>query len=147
LMRLGTNTYMVHKYIYDTSSIERLQMLGFVLKEKLKIIPEYKTGYITLSSQELKHYNSTTGDTEGFVNWILAVEGIVFAALIIDRTEVRKISFRSVGHFAANQFATDHFQGGGHKNAAGGKSDLDLEATLEKFISLLPLYKDQLLEN
>jgi len=146
LMRLGVSTFMVHKYIYDTSSIERIKMLGFVLSQKLVILPEYRAGYITLSADELKLFHSATGDTEGFVNWILAVEGVVFAALIVDRTEVRKISFRSVGNFPANQFSTDHFQGGGHKNAAGGKSDLPLDQTLQKFLDLLPLYKDQLNE-
>jgi bifunctional oligoribonuclease and PAP phosphatase NrnA len=147
LIKLGVQTYAVHKHIYDTSSIERLKMLGFVLNEKLTIIPEYRTGYITLTAEELKEYHSTTGDTEGFVNWILAVEGVVFAALIVDRTELRKISFRSVGSFPANEFATDHFQGGGHKNAAGGKSELPLEDALQKFIGLLPQYKAQLNEN
>jgi bifunctional oligoribonuclease and PAP phosphatase NrnA len=75
------------------------------------------------------------------------MEGVVFAAVIIDRASAVKISFRSVGNFSVNDFARQHFDGGGHRNAAGGISYLPLDETVRKFISLLPQYKDQLLEN
>lgn len=145
LIRRGVKANQVHKLIYDTASLQRLRMLGYVLSEKLTILPEYHTGYITLSAEELVQFQAETGDTEGFVNWILSVEGIHFAALIVDRTLMRKMSFRSVGDFAASDFAAKHFNGGGHKNAAGGKSDEPLEKVLAKFLSLLPAYKDQII--
>ena len=41
-----------------------------------------------------------------------------------------KLSFRSTGDISVNEFARKYFSGGGHKNAAGGRSDKSLQATL-----------------
>jgi bifunctional oligoribonuclease and PAP phosphatase NrnA len=144
LLHIGVRTSDIHRLIYDSSSELRLRFLGYALKEKLVVLPEFRTAYIPITAEELKAYDSKTGDTEGLVNYALSIEGIVFAALIIDRTQAVKMSFRSVGDFSANEFARDNFNGGGHKNAAGGMSIDNLEATVAKFESLLPLYKDKL---
>ena len=144
LIDRGADTAKVAKLIYDNNSINRIKFLGFALNEKLKIMPEYHTAYFAISAEELKKFHSQTGDTEGLVNYALSIEGIRFAAVIIDRTEAIKMSFRSVGDFSVNEFARKHFQGGGHKNAAGGKSDESLEHTVEKFESLLKEYQQEL---
>ncbi len=144
LLNVGVKTSNIHRLIYDSSSELRLRFLGYVLKEKLVVLNEYNTAYIPITSEELKAYDSKTGDTEGLVNYALSIEGIVFAALIIDRSQAVKMSFRSVGDFSSNEFARDHFNGGGHKNAAGGMSMDSLEATIAKFESLLPQYKEKL---
>jgi len=81
------------------------------------------------------------------VNFALSIEGIVFAALLIDRGPAVKISFRSVGDFSVNEFSRKHFNGGGHHNAAGGISYDSLEATVAKFESLLPQYAEQLIHS
>jgi bifunctional oligoribonuclease and PAP phosphatase NrnA len=147
LIRLGVSSFRVHKYIYDTASLGRLKMLGYVLSEKMVILPEYKTGYITLNQDELSKFHAETGDTEGFVNWILSVDGINFAFLLVDRVVMRKMSFRSVGSFAVNEFAAEHFNGGGHHNAAGGKSDESLVICLDKFLTLLPAYQEKIIHS
>ena len=147
LLHIGVNTSNIHRLIYDSSSELRLRFLGYALKDKLVVHPEYKTAYIAITADELKAYDSKTGDTEGLVNFALSIEGIVFAAVIIDRSQAVKISFRSVGEFSVNDFARAHFNGGGHRNAAGGMSIDSLDATVEKFESLLPQYKDQLLSS
>ena len=144
LLHIGVQTSNIHRLIYDSSTELRLRFLGYVLKDKLVVLHEYNTAYIAITKEELKAYDSKTGDTEGLVNYALSIEGIVFAALIIDRTEAVKMSFRSVGDFSVNEFAREHFNGGGHKNAAGGMSMNSLEATVAKFERLLPLYKEQL---
>lgn len=144
LLQIGVETSKIHRLIYDSSSELRLRFLGYALKEKLVVLPEYRTAYFAITADELKAYDSKTGDTEGLVNYALSIEGIVFAALIIDRTQAVKMSFRSVGDFSVNDFAREHFNGGGHKNAAGGMSIDTLENTVNKFESLLPRYKDQL---
>lgn len=144
LIELGVATNKVQRLVYDNNTEVRLRFLGFALYEKLVVLREYKTAYFAISAEELKRFNSQTGDTEGLVNYGLSIEGIVMAAVIIDRTENIRMSFRSVGDFSVNEFARKNFDGGGHKNAAGGKSDLSLEETVKKFISLLPQYKDQL---
>ncbi|MBF9251799.1 bifunctional oligoribonuclease/PAP phosphatase NrnA [Pontibacter sp. 172403-2] len=144
LLHIGVQTSNIHRLIYDSSTELRLRFLGYALKDKLVVLHEYNTAYIAITKEELKAYDSKTGDTEGLVNYALSIEGIVFAALIIDRSEAVKMSFRSVGDFSVNEFAREHFNGGGHKNAAGGMSLDSLEATIDKFERLLPLYKDQL---
>lgn len=147
LLHIGVNTSNIHRLIYDSHTEMRLRFLGYVLKDKLTVLREYKTAFIAISAQELKEYDSKTGDTEGLVNFALSIEGVVFAAVMIDRNSAVKISFRSVGEFSVNDFARKHFEGGGHRNAAGGITYTSLEETVQKFKSLLPQYQEQLLQN
>jgi bifunctional oligoribonuclease and PAP phosphatase NrnA len=147
LVEHGANPYKVSKLIYDTNSIERLRLMGFVLSEKLQVVPEYRTAYIALSTDELKRFGSQTGDTEGLVNYGLSVKGVRLSALITDRKENIKLSLRSLGNFSVNDMARTHFEGGGHRNAAGGQTSLTLEQTVKKFLDILPLYKDQLIND
>lgn len=144
LLDAGINLSAVHRRIYDSHSEERLRFLGFVLKDKLTVLREYNTAYIAITADELKQYHSKTGDTEGLVNFALSIEGIVFAAILIDRVNAVKISFRSVGEFSVSEFSRRHFNGGGHHNAAGGISYEPLEPTVQRFLSLLPEYQSQL---
>jgi len=145
LIDKGANHSDIYNSIYDTNSYERLQLLGVALKN-LKVIPEYRTAYITLSQDELNAANFKKGDTEGFVNYGLSIKNIVFAAIFIEHKQegIIKISLRSEGEFSVNAFSSENFDGGGHTNAAGGKSDLSLIDTVEKFISILPRYKNNL---
>jgi bifunctional oligoribonuclease and PAP phosphatase NrnA len=145
LVAHGADPSGVSKLIYDTNTIERLRLMGFVLSEKLNVLPEYRTAYITLSTEELKKFGSQTGDTEGLVNYGLSIRGVRLSVLISDRRENIKLSFRSLGEFSVNELARKHFEGGGHKNAAGGQTSLSLDETLKKFLDLLPQYKNQLL--
>ncbi|RSK47309.1 DHH family phosphoesterase [Hymenobacter rigui] len=144
LLNAGINLSDVHRRIYDSHSEERLRFLGFVLKDKLTVLREYNTAYIAITADELRQYNSKTGDTEGLVNFALSIEGIVFAAILIDRNQAVKISFRSVGDFSVSEFSRRHFSGGGHHNAAGGISYDSLDSTVERFLGLLPDYQTQL---
>lgn len=146
LIEVGVNTTKVHNQIYDNNSEERLRFLGYVLSKKLKVLPEYRVAYITVTADELQQYHSQTGDTEGVVNYALSIEGIVLAAIMIDRSDSVKLSFRSIGNFSVNDFAKEYFNGGGHKNAAGGSSNLSLEETEQKFLSLIKQHKEQLLQ-
>ena len=141
LIEIGVDTNKIHRLIYDNNSEEKLKFLGFALYNKLVVLKEYHTAYFAITSEELAEFHSQTGDTEGIVNYALSLEGVVFAAILIDRGDMIKISFRSVGDFAVNELAKAHFEGGGHKNASGGRSDLSLEQTVEKLINLLPQYK------
>lgn len=145
LIKKGANNSEIHNNIYDTNSYDRLQLLGRALSN-LKVIPEYRTAYITLTQEELNTFNFKKGDTEGFVNYGLSLKGIVFAAIFIEshQDEIIKISLRSKGDFSVNELSRTHFNGGGHTNAAGGRSTLSLKDTVDKFISILPNYKQDL---
>lgn len=144
LVRLGADPSKVSKLIYDTNTLERLRLMGFVLSEKLKVLPEYRTAYMTLSADELKRLGSQTGDTEGLVNYGLSIKGIRLSVMIHERKDSVKLSLRSLGEFSVNEMARKHFEGGGHRNASGGSSSLSLDQTLQRFLSILPEYKEQL---
>jgi phosphoesterase RecJ-like protein len=115
-----------------------------VLSQKLVVLPDYNTAYMTLSQEELKIYGAQTGDTEGLVNYGLSIKNVKLSVLMYDRKEEIKLSFRSLGDFSVNEMARKHFEGGGHHNASGGSSKLTLENTLKKFLEILPEYKVQL---
>lgn len=144
LVELGANPHQIAKDVYDTNTIERLRLTGFVLSQKLNVLPEYATAYMTLSQDELKQFGAQTGDTEGLVNYGLSIKGVKLSVLMYDRKEEIKLSLRSLEDFSVNEMARKHFDGGGHRNASGGTSKLSLEQTLKKFLEILPEYKDQL---
>lgn len=145
LIDKGAENTEIHHRVFDTNTPARLKLLGVALNN-MKILAEFKTAYITLSQDELDAHNYQKGDTEGFVNYGLTLEGINFAVIFIENKEegIIKISFRSIGDFSVNEFARSHFSGGGHNNAAGGRSERSLQETALHFESLLEDYKNQL---
>jgi phosphoesterase RecJ-like protein len=145
LIDKGAENNKIHNNVYDANSYNRLLLLGKALSN-LQILPTYKTAYISLTTEEKNRFDFQKGDTEGIVNYALSLKGIIFAAIFIEDKEqhIIKMSFRSKGRFSVNQFSRNHFEGGGHDNAAGGKSDLSMAKTITKFTSLLPNYKQEL---
>ena len=138
LIDLGVENTAIPNLLFDNSSYHRLQLLGKAL-QNLKVIPEHKTSYTTLTQAELNSFNYVKGDTEGIVNYGLSIKGIQFTAIFIENADenIIKISFRSQGDFDVNEFARSHFNGGGHRNAAGGKSEVSMEDTIKKFENLV----------
>ena len=138
LIDLGVENTEIPSLLFDNSGFGRLQILGQAL-QNMKVIMQHKTAYTTLSQDELNSFDYVKGDTEGIVNYGLSIKGIDFAAIFIENIEEKiiKISFRSQGTFDVNQFARDHFNGGGHQNAAGGKSEVSLQETIQKFEDLV----------
>lgn len=144
LLEKGIDKDQVHANVYHTFSSNRWRLIGHSLKEKMVIMPEHKTGYISLSKKELEQFDHQPGDTEGLVNYPLMVKDIVFCVLFIEKDDFVKVSLRSKGTFSVNEFARAHCNGGGHDNAAGGKINLPLDEAIQYFESLLPAYKEQL---
>ena len=145
LMDLGVHHSDIHSKVYDANRFERIKLLGVALNN-LTVLADLNTAYITLSQSELDQFGHQKGDTEGLVNYGLSVKGIKFAAIFIENKEecIIKISLRSKGDFDVNLLAREHFNGGGHKNAAGGKSTLPLNETMEKFEHLVRTLKTDL---
>lgn len=145
LIDKGAQNDRIHSNVYDANSYNRLLLLGQALSN-LQILPEYNTAFITLTDEEKKRFDFQKGDTEGVVNYALSLKGIIFAAIFIEDKEqnIIKISFRSKGTFSVNKFARNHFNGGGHDNASGGRSELSMEETITNFSSLLQNYKTEL---
>ena len=145
LIDKGAKNAQIHNNIFDTNSENKLQLLGTAL-QNLNVNKDLRTAYISLSQEELDKHNFQKGDTEGFVNYGLSLDGIIFAVIFIEKEneDLIKISFRSKGDFDVNKFARAHFEGGGHINAAGGKSNLSMNDTIVKFNKILPEYKEEL---
>lgn len=137
LIDLGADVNKVSRLIYDTNSLHRLKFLGHALAEKLKVDEAARVAYFIIGEEDFKDFRLKQGDTEGLVNYALSIKGIVVAAIIIQRENEIKLSFRSIGDFAVNKFAEEYFGGGGHKNASGGMSELSLEETEKKFKELI----------
>lgn len=144
LKEKGLQHGKVHEAIYDNFSESRLRFIGNVLLNRMEVFYEYNTALIAVPQADLLKYDLKTGDTEGLVNYPLSIEGIKLAAIIIDRGEERKCSFRSKGNFDVNTFARKYFNGGGHFNAAGGQSKEPLENVVEAFKKAMKENTDQL---
>ncbi len=144
LMDAGAENSLNHNRIYDDNTENRLRLLGFALSEKLIVLPEFHTAFFTLNDSEHERFHYQKGDTEGLVNYALTMRGIVFAAFFAERDGKVKCSFRSKGNFDVNLFARAGFNGGGHKNAAGGMLELSLEEVVKKFKSMLLEYNSKI---
>ena len=144
IIEKGAQPHTIHQKIYDTYSFNRLQLLGTAINN-LKKIDEIPVVYITLSQKELNQNNFKKGDTEGFVNYGLSLVGITLAVIMIENEteKIIKMSFRSKGSFDVNQFAKKYFNGGGHINAAGGVSYLNLDETAAQFRNAVMHEKSQ----
>lgn len=133
LKKKGLNHTSVHEYLYDNFLEDRVRFLGHVLLNRMEVFYEYNTALIAIPKGDLLRFNVKTGDTEGLVNFPLTIQGIKLAALVIDRDEERKWSFRSKGKVDVNTFARKYFNGGGHFNASGGRSPASLAETVQQF--------------
>jgi bifunctional oligoribonuclease and PAP phosphatase NrnA len=138
------NHSQVHENLFDNFMEGRFRFFGNTLLNRMEIFYEYNTALIAIPQRDLIKYNVKTGDTEGLVNFPLSIKGIKLAAVIIDRGDERKSSFRSKGGFDVNTFARKYFNGGGHFNAAGGKNTEPLEEVIKKFKEAIKENKESL---
>ena len=134
----------IHEELFDNFLESRFRFFGQVLLNRMEIFYEYNTALIAIPQSDLIKFNVKTGDTEGLVNFPLSIHGIKLAAIIIDRGDERKSSFRSKGGFDVNTFARKYFNGGGHFNAAGGKNTEPIEEVVRKFKAAIRENKEQL---
>ncbi len=131
----------IHRLVYDTFSESRMRLLGHSLGQRMTVLPDLQTAYIKLYKEDLKQYKYVTGDTEGIVNYPLSIKGIGISALFIEKRDIIKISFRSKGDHPVNELAKKEFNGGGHRNAAGGHfRNSNIDAVTEHFEKILPHY-------
>jgi phosphoesterase RecJ-like protein len=145
LMDIGIDIDKINNNVSDTQTISRMKLLSMALNS-LEASVEHRSAFMFLTREQQINEGSQKGDTEGFVNYGLGLNDFVFSVIFIEdqQNDFIKISFRSKGNFDVNQFARNHFNGGGHVNAAGGRSDLNLKETIQKFKELLEEYKQEL---
>lgn len=144
LIRTGMDVERVHRMVYDTYSESRMRLLGHCLGSNMKVLPEFATAFIWLTMEDLEKYDYQQGDTEGVVNYALSIQNVAVAALFTERGDRVRVSLRSKGEFSVNEFARAHFNGGGHRNAAGGDIFMNMPETLAWFESLLPSYSAEI---
>lgn len=141
LIEIGVKHYEVHENVYDTNTVDRLRLKGYACSEKLEILEKNKVAIISLTMDELNRFNYKKGDTEGLVNTALSVKGMRVAVLFTEGDGIIKISFRSKGKDnPINLLASDHFNGGGHANASGGRFDGEMEGAITLFKSVVEQY-------
>ncbi len=138
LKQKGLKHHLVHDHLFDNFLENRLRFIGHALLYRMEVIYEMNTVLMAIPKSDIHRFDISTGDTEGLVNFPLSIQGIKLAAIVIDRDEERKWSFRSKGEVDVNQFARQHFNGGGHRNAAGGRSTDSLDETVKHFYKVLP---------
>jgi phosphoesterase RecJ-like protein len=146
LIDLGVDGSKIHQEVYDTYSEDRLRLLGYALTEKMIVISELNTAYISLSQEELNKFNFKKGDTEGLVNYPLSINGIKMAVLLTEKEGGVNFSFRSKGDFYVNKIANQYFNGGGHIYAAGGRLDTTLEEAIKQLEKVIVEYKEELIK-
>jgi len=146
LIDLGAVNWRIHELVYNNSSENRIRFLGHCLVNRLKIYNDFNTAIIAVNHQDLEDYDVITGDTEGIVNYALSISNVRLAAFIVERRDKVKLSLRSKGEFPANDICKKYFNGGGHRNAAGGTSTDSLEQVIDQFKLILPKYKNLLVQ-
>lgn len=144
MLRSGIDKDTIYRNIFNSSTEDRMRLMGYVLANKMQVIPQHKAAFFTLSKEELNQFNYKIGDTEGFVNLPLSIDGIVLSAFFMEKDNLIKMSFRSRGNFDVNTLARNHFNGGGHLNAAGGRLECTMQQAVEKLHEVIQLYAEQL---
>ncbi len=141
LLEKGVDHTRVYNEIYETFSENRLRFFGYCMTKCMTVIPEAHTAILAIEGDEIRRYHISTGDTEGLVNYPMMIKDVWMTAIIIQRPDQVKLSFRSKGDIDVNWLCKEYFEGGGHKNAAGGKSELSVAKTKEKLLSILAAQK------
>ena len=144
LTRMGIDQLDIHSKVYDNYSADRMRLLGFCLSNRMIVYQEYHTACMYITLEDQKAFNFKTGDNEGFVNMPLSIKGVVFSVLFTEKEKYVKASFRSKGKFAVNEVSEKYFNGGGHRNAAGGELYASLSEALDQFEKLLPEFEDRI---
>ena len=144
LLEKGVDHTKVYNEIYETFSENRLRFFGYCMTKCMTVLPNLHTAILAIEGEEIRRYFISTGDTEGLVNYPMMIKEVWMTAIIIQRPDQVKLSFRSKGDIDVNWLCKEFFEGGGHKNAAGGKSELSVAKTKEKLLSILAAQKNKL---
>lgn len=146
LIDRGANNAAIHNSVSDSSPISRFKLLGVALNN-MCIFPEDRFAYITLSQEELDANDFHKGDTEGFVNYPLGIDGIVLSVILIESKKegIIKISLRSKGAFSVNELSRKYFNGGGHNNAAGGRLETGMDEAVNLLLKAVREHKEEII--
>ncbi len=133
LCSTGIDIPAIHNSVYNSFTEGRARLFGYVINRKMKIFHNGQVAHMSLTEQEMRRFWFQQGDSEGFVNYPLTIRKMKMSAIFIEHHDFIRVSLRSRGKINVNLFASRYFNGGGHKNAAGGKSFAPMAETLRHF--------------
>lgn len=107
----------IHETMYDRKSMPGLRLLGRMLN-RIRLRYNGQLGYSVVTQRMVNDTGASWDDKQGFVNYVLSIEGVKAALLFSETDDGSKISFRSEADVRVDEWAR-HFGGGGHRNAAG----------------------------
>ncbi|MDD6888846.1 MAG: bifunctional oligoribonuclease/PAP phosphatase NrnA [Bacteroidales bacterium] len=140
LLKKGINKDAIYSKVYNSNTADRLRLNGYAIAQKMKVYENYRGALITLTRDELNSFHYQKGDTESLVNMPLSVPELVFSFFLREENDYIKVSSRSKGNFPVNKICEDHFNGGGHKNAAGGEFFGSMDDAIARFEQVIPDY-------
>lgn len=140
LAETGISIPNIHNHVYNSFTEGRARLFGYVINRKMKIFHNGTVAHMSLTADELRRFWFQQGDSEGFVNYPLTIKKMKLSAMFTEHTDFIRVSLRSRADIDVNIFAQRYFNGGGHKNAAGGKSFMTMEETLKHFEKCIKEY-------
>ena len=145
LMAVGVDKEGLQEKVLSCYSVSRTRLMGHMVKDKMKVLPKYKAAYMLLSNKEKERYHFQPGDSEGFVNLPLAISTVQVSAFFTENADGKyvRVSLRSKGNIDVNRFAIRFFNGGGHRNAAGGRLYMPLDDVPAYFEQALAAWPDE----
>lgn len=133
LAETGINIPQIYNNVYNSFTEGRARLFGYTINRKMRFMRKGTVAYMSLTEDEMRRFWFQQGDSEGFVNYPLTVKKMRMSAIFIEHKDFIRVSLRSRGAVDVNLFAGRYFEGGGHHNAAGGKSFVSMEETIARF--------------
>ena len=143
LAETGIDIPTLYNNVYNSFTEGRARLFGYVVNRKMKTLLQGKVAYLSLTEEEMRKFWFQQGDSEGFVNYPLTIKKMKMSAMFSEQQDFIRISFRSRGNVDVNEFARRYFNGGGHMNAAGGKSFDSMEQTIQRYINAVNEYHEE----
>lgn len=134
LVEKGISIPDIYNNVYNAYTESRARLFGYAIDRKMQLIEQGTVAYMSLTEAEMRRYEFQQGDSEGFVNYALTIKKMKMSAMFSAHRKFIRVSLRSRGEVDVNLFARKYFEGGGHKNAAGGKSYLTMQETIDRFV-------------
>ena len=140
LSATGIDIPTIYNNVYNSYTEGRARLFGYTINRKMKTLLKGTVAYMSLTEDEMRRYWFQQGDSEGFVNYPLSIKKMRMSAMFSEQHDFIRVSLRSRGEVDVNEFARRYFNGGGHKNAAGGKSFVSMEETIRHYIASVEEY-------
>ena len=142
LLKKGVPKRLILKETLEIKSADAMRLNAYALYERLKVYRDHRAAVVYLTKEDLAKFKYERGDTEGLVNQALELRGVIYAAFLREDANSVKVSMRSLGSFPVNKMCAELFDGGGHKQAAGGEYKRDIMDAVKRLVDNMPRYDE-----